>query len=304
MNENHYSFLTVGKTAESSNGSSAGFKRYVGIGSSYVLAVNPDKKKRDELLGYESQEEPKYVVEGENGKEAKVTFIVRTDPEASCNNGIELTIPVVYTIRNTPVYNNDKSLVQVIDKYGNSSWANTEDVKAKKTLPGNLKIDHNNYRMAAYGEADLIAFLKQYLCVPGSLDYKDGEWVISDSADEGKFEFGNMKNFFNGDFSEVKQAIGMQPHNKVKLLYGVTTTEGEKGPRQFQTVAIRGNLILRNGAGSKAYAKIEEELSRLKGLGSYPNTEFRVGDLQEWNVEATDFKADSSDSDSVDSLWD
>ena len=40
---NSYSFLTIGKTQESKE--AVEFKRYVGVGSSYVIAVNPTSLK-------------------------------------------------------------------------------------------------------------------------------------------------------------------------------------------------------------------------------------------------------------------
>ena len=93
--EQHFCFLAIGKTTESIE-SSASFKRYIGVGSSFVKAVNPDKKTLDELMGYESQSEPEYLVDTDNGKEARITFIVVTDPET--NNGIEIKNRLTITL--------------------------------------------------------------------------------------------------------------------------------------------------------------------------------------------------------------
>ena len=125
-----FSFLAIGKTQESSE--TQNFKRYVGLASSYVLAVNPDKKKLDELRGFESPNEPEYVKDTDNGKEAHINFLVKTDPEA--NNGIELISQLMFTLRNAPDYNRDQTKVRVIDNYGNATWANAEDAKAGKKL--------------------------------------------------------------------------------------------------------------------------------------------------------------------------
>ena len=69
-----YCFLTVGTTKDTE--SSTGFKRYVGLGNSYILAVNPDKKLSDELLGFESANEPEYVKDTEDGKEVHINFLL------------------------------------------------------------------------------------------------------------------------------------------------------------------------------------------------------------------------------------
>ena len=63
-----FSFLVIGKTQESKDKQE--FKRYIGVASSYVVAVNPSKKELDEIRGFESQNEPEYIKDTENGKEA------------------------------------------------------------------------------------------------------------------------------------------------------------------------------------------------------------------------------------------
>ncbi len=293
-----FCFLNIGKTQESSE-ASEGFKRYVGLGSSYVKAICPNKKELDEIMGYESQNEPEYVVEGDNGKEVHLTFIVETDPET--NNGIDIKNRLMFTLRNSPAYNRDETKVQVIDRYGNTSWASTEDAKAGKALASNLKIDQNNYRMAAVGEADLVAFLKAFLCVPNSLDYSNGVWTVSKDADNGEFALENIKDYFKGDFSELKKAIALQPNNKVKLLYGVRTTDEGK---QYQAVCSRGEFILRNSANATAIAKLEKDLATAKANGSYANIDYRVCDLQEWIVEPTDLANAPADSKDNEMPWD
>ena len=180
------------------------------------------------------------------------------------------------------------------DKYGNSVRVNSEDAKAGKALAPNMKIDQNNYRIAYSGEADLVAFLKQYLGVPYSLNYINGTWVVSDKAQEGLFELEKIKDYFNGDFSEVRKAISLQEHNKVKLLYGVRTAETENGTRQYQTIATKGDFILRNNAGSNAIAKLEKDLKSAKDAGSYSTTDFEVCELKEWTVQPTNLDTPSA----------
>ncbi len=280
----NYLFLTVGKTTESKE--AAGIKRYIGYGSSHVIAVNPKKAELDNLMGYTSQSDPEYTGSDDNGNWARVTFIVRTDPN-SCN-GIEITNRLSFTLYNTPAYNKDKTKVQVIDDYGNATWATVEDAKAGNKLMSTngkeLKIA-NKYRMACRGEADLVAFLKTYLCVDDAFNYVNGSWTLKDNADDYKFALEHIKDYFKGDFSEVKDAIALQPNNKIKLLYGIHTTDEGK---QYQTIATRDRLILRNSAGSKAYEKAEKELMNIKQSGGYATTEFAVQELAEYDVKATD----------------
>lgn len=287
-----YCFLAIGKTQESKE--TQEFKKYVGVASSFVVAVNPTKKELEDIYGREMANDPEYVVDTDNGKEARIRFIVKTDPKT--NNDIEIINNVMFTLRNTPAYNKANTKVQVIDKYGNTTWANVEDAKAGKHLVsdnGNeLKID-SSYRMACVGEADLITFLKVYLGVGEAFNYVNGSWVKKDNADDYLFSLEHIKDYFKGDFSEIKEAIALQPNNKIKLLYGVRTTDEGK---QYQTVATRSTMFLHNNAGSKSYEKLEKELANAKDNGAYSTTEFKVQELAEYNVEPTDLSTTSEES--------
>ena len=300
--ENHFSFLVVGKTQESTE-TQEGFKRYIGLASSYVLAVNPKKKELDELMGYESANEPEYIRETDNGKEALVTFIVRTDPEV--NNGIEITNKLTFTLRNARAYNKDQTKVQVTDDFGNSSWIPVDDANAGKAIlqaDGNPKKIDTKYRIAAVGECDLINFLRTYLGVPDGFGYVNGIWVKKENADEGKFCLEHFKDYLNGDFSELREALALRPNNKVKLLYGVRTNEG----KQYQAIASREGLVLRNNAGSKQIAQLEKDLANAKQNGAYATTEFKVQELQEYTVQPTNLEqpANSNDNGAGAMPWD
>ena len=281
------SFLAIGKTQESKE-AGEGFKRYVGVGSTFIKGVQPTKKEIDDFFGFESQAEPEYVKDGDNGKEAHITFLLQTDPEA--NNGIELKSRALITLRQAPAYNKDKTKVQVIDQYGNYTWVDVEDAKAGKAVIHNgnpAKID-TKYRMAYAGECDLVAFLKKYLCVQDAFNYVNGTWVKKSDADDYKFALEHINDYFQGNFSELKEAIKLQPNNKVKLLYGVRTTDDGK---QRQTVCTRGELILPNAANANAFTRLERDLVNAKQNGAFQNTDYRVCELQEWTVEPTNLES-------------
>jgi hypothetical protein len=291
--KNSYSFLVVGKTQESKEAGESSFKRYIGVGSTFIKGVQPTKKEIDEFFGYESQNEPEYVVTTDNGKEARITFLLQTDPEV--NNGIELKTRAMFTLRLVPAYNRDQTKVQVIDGYGNYTWANIDDAKAGKpilTANGNpAKID-TKYRMACVGECDLVAFLKKYLWITDAFNYVNGVWVKKEDADNYKFALENIKDYFNGNFKELKDAIALQPNNKLKLLYGVRTTEEGK---QYQAVCTRGELILPNATNESAMTRLEKNLANAKQNGAYQNIDYRVQKLQEYVVEPTNLTSDSRD---------
>lgn len=291
---NSYSLLVVGKTQESTEAQE--YKRYIGLGSSFVVAVNPTKKELETIYGREQANDPEYVVDTDNGKEARVTFIVKTDPKIT--NGIEILSRVMFTLRNAPVYNQDKTKIQVIDEYGNTAWGIAEDVKAGKKLLSKegkeLKIA-DKYRMCCVGEADLVGFLKSYLWVQDAYSYINDAWVLNKNHADCVFALENIKDYFKGDFSEIKDTIAMQPNNKVMLLYGIYTTN--KG-KQYQTVATRNGMVLPNAAGSKAIEGLTKNLARAKASGSYKTTEFIVQPLAEFTVQPTDFSTPAADTSS------
>ena len=285
----NFTMLAIGKTQESKEPQS--FTRYIGMASSYVLAVNPGKKKLDELLGFESQAEPEYIKEDEQGKYLNLTFIVRTDPES--NNGIEITNRATITLRPKPAYNRDQTKVQVLDQYGNYAWVDTEIAKAGGKVENIQKLD--NYHIACVGECALVEFLKMYLGVPEAYDYINGSWIKKENHKDGIFYLEHLKDYFNGNIQEIKDAINLQPNNKIKLLYGVRTTEEGK---QYQTVCTREKLMAYNAAGSKTEAKIERELTRIKEAGGMPTTEYKVQPLQEYTVQPSNLSNAAPDSSS------
>lgn len=289
-----FSFLTVGKTAESTEAGESTFKRYIGLGSSYVLAVNPDAKELEKIYGREMPV-PEYYGDKDGVKWARIDFIVKTDPEVC--NGVDIINRATFFLRNEGVINREGTRQQVIDGYGNATYGNIDDVKEKKpllTANGNPAKIASVYRPAYAGEADLVAFLKAYLVVPDAFIYPNGKWELGPDSDNGKFALDNIKDYFSGNVKEVKDAIALQPNNKVKLLYGVRTTDDNK---QYQDVCTRGDMILPNF--SNRVEALEKRLAEAKANGSWPNTEYKVCALQEYVVEASNLDSMIEDNSSA-----
>lgn len=285
MEKSSYNFLTVGKTSESTE-AGEGYKRYIGLGSSYVIAVNPDAKKLEEIYGREMPV-PDYYGEKDGVKWARVDFILKSDSEVC--NGIETIAKATFFLRNEAAINREGTRQEAIDIYGNAAYGDIQDIKDKKpilTSNGNPAKIGPVYRPAFSGEANLVAFLKAYLVVPQALIYPNGKWEVGPDADNGKFGLDNIKDYFTGNFKEIRDAIALQPNNKVKVLYGVRTTDDNK---QYQDICTRGDMILPNY--SKSVDKLEKRLAEYKASGAFPNTEYKVCALQEYKVEASDLDA-------------
>ena len=286
-------FMAFATGKESTEGSSV--KRYIGVGSVSVVGVNPTKEDLSKFYGGAVIEnEPEYLGTAEVGPEGnkkkvnqvRLDFIIKTDPE-KCN-GIEATTKVVFFLRQEYRFNRDQTKVQIIDKYGRTAWATSEEVKAKSipqyaSGPANIDVD---YRPAFIGEEELTEFIKAYLNIPNPMNYVNGTWVDKTPAEKAEAEarLDNVDAYFKGDFKELKRIISYQPNNKVKVLFGVKTTADGK---QYQ--AIYGQKFLKNNITD--YSKLEKEVKERKEAGAYADTEFMVCPLKEYVVEATDFSS-------------
>ena len=306
---NSFSFLTIGKTIESTN---TEFKRYVGLGQSEILALNPTKKQLEEIYGREVQNEPQYFGTDEQTgvKWARLDFIVKTVPEAC--NGIDITSHATFTIRAEKYANADGSKVRVLDAYGNSLWMNAEDANNHKqpTLSsgGNAKIAQ--YRIAYKGEPELVDFLRKYLLIPNAFEYVNGSWALKkmkhineltkEEAEKDDvlvyenhmlaLDKSDFDSFFKGDVSALWSEIENKKKIKplaVTLLYGIRTNNEGK---QYQTVCTGYDTVLYKNPNAKAIAKLESDIVRAKQSGLYSNIDYRVQELQEYSVEPTNLE--------------
>lgn len=259
-------------------------KRYIGVAPVNVLAVNPSKEELEGIYNTTLDKAPEYIgtqdVEGKKVPYARVDFVVKAVAE-KCG-GIDMTTKVSYFLRKEFRYNKEHTKVQVIDKYGRTAWvtkeqAATHEIPQYANGPANLDKD---YRPVYVGEEDLTNFIKAFLVIPNVQKYVDGKWVMVDNPSECEARLGEVDKLFDGNFSEVKEIIGYQPNNKVKILFGVRTTDDGK---QYQAAFTQ--KVLTNSTTD--YSRLDAELKERKEAGAYPTTEFVVGPLNEYKVEAT-----------------
>ena len=276
------SFMAFSAGKESTEGGA--IKRYIGVAPVKVLATNPTKAELEALYNTTLEKDVEYIgtqnIEGKDVPYARIDFIVRTDAE-KCD-GIEMTTKVSYFIRKEYRFNGEKTKVQVIDKYGRTAWvtkeqANAHEIPEYKNGPANLDKD---YRPCYVGEEDLTNFIKTYLNIPNVQKYVNGKWELVDNPAECEARLDGIDKFFAGDFKELKEIMSYQPNNKVKVLFGVRTTDDGK---QYQ--AAYTQMVLRNGVTD--FSKLDKDLQERKANGAYSTTEFEVTPIHEYNVEST-----------------
>lgn len=288
-----FSFMAISKGTKSTEGNVV--KRYIGVAPVFVLSVNPNKEELEKLYNTQLENAPEYLSEIEVGEDrhkvpnVRIDFIVKTNAE-KCN-GIDFTTKVSFFIRKEARVNREGSKVQVIDKYGRTAWVTKEQYKNKE-IPvyanGPANID-KDYRACFHGEEELTNFIRAYLGIPNVMKYikDESKWIMVEHPEECEVRLEHIEDYFKGDFSELREAIALQPTNKVKVLFGVKTTDDNK---QYQ--AIYTQMFLMNKVTN--YSKLDEDLQKRKAAGAYPTTEFTVCDLKEYTVEATDFNSTNS----------
>lgn len=279
------------------------FKRYIGVCPVFIKAVNPDKKEHESLFNTTLDEAPKYVdtkedQSGNTYKNAKIAIVLQPDVEKI---GFEMPLVTMALFLQDRPRGATSGKTQVIDKYGRTAWA-TADELAAHAIPmyanGPADID-KDYRPAYVGEEELMEFVKAYLCIPSvtTWDAESRKMVPNTKVkpEECECRFDNLDKVFKGDFSEIKDALGFQPTNKVKVLLGVRT-DTESG-RLYQSVYTR--KFLKNSASnfSSLDKEIQEMIKNAAKNGRTLNTEYDVAPVHEYVVSATTFQPSESSGD-------
>lgn len=272
------------------------FKRYIGVAPVMIKAINPTKKEHEELFNTTLEEDPKYLSvvedsEGNSFKSARIQLVFQPDIEKI---GFEMPLVTMSLfIQNRPRVGTSSGKTQVIDKYGRTAWVTAEELAAH-AIPvysnGPADID-KDYRPAYVGEEDLMAFVKAYLCIP---DVTMWDTILRKRVpntrvkpEECECRFDNLDKIFSGDFSEVKDALGFQPTNKVKVLLGIRTDS--KTGKLFQTVYTRTFLKNSSNNYNSLDKEIQENIKNATENGRTIDTEYQVVPVHEYSVEPTVF---------------
>ena len=279
-------FASGSESTEESN-----IKRYIGIAPVSVLAVNPTKAELEAIYGRTLEKDIEYITEvekdGVKTKQVRIDFIIATDPIKS---GIDLKTKMSFFVRGDFNYNKDASKVQVIDKFGRTAWVTVEQAKNHEIPvysngPANLDAD---YRPCLRGEEDLSNFIKTYLNVASPVTWVDGKFVPKASTEGCEARLDKIAEYVKGNFTELKGLIKLQPNNKVKVLFGVKTTDDNK---QYQTIYTQ--MVLKPNVTD--YKRIQKEVEERQATGAMSNVDFSFSNLKEYDVTSTDFKADDDD---------
>lgn len=269
-------------------------KLYIGVAPVFIVGVNPNKAEYEKLFNRTLDDAPVYIGESEVGPEGdrvkvpqiRIDFIVKTDAE-KC--GVELTDRITFFLSKAMNFNRDRSKVEVINKYGESTYLPIACVEGTEPIPDNMKwYDTSGMRPTYIGEADLTAFIKAFLNIPSKSYRKGNEVVFIKNLADAEAKLDRIESYFRGDVSELKSVIGLQPNNRVKVMFGVKTNDDNN---QFQAVYTK--KFLKNMVND--YSKLDEDLQARKNAGAYPSVEFLAEPIKEYTVESTDFSSPAND---------
>lgn len=271
--------IKIGKQSEEGT-----FKLYKGVAAVNVLAVNPNKAELEKITGRTYDEEPVYRGKDEDGNDTmRITFYTKTNADAKVNSGIELILPITFTLVKSRRVGQQSGKIQIIDNYGRTAWATPAELEAK-TIPvyskglANISAD---YRAAAVGEEYLINFLIKWLNIPAPANYKDGKWIMKDNPEDSEVAL-NLAKIFAGDVSELIEVVSMAREYLVKVAVGIKTTEDGK---QYHAVFTRE--FAKNAVTD--YSKLDAAIKEFQNNGGAPNTVFDATPLHENVVESTQF---------------
>ena len=261
------------------------YKNYIGWAQTKVLAVNPTMEERNKLLGITSEKIPEYTdTDNEGVKYARITFYVQ--PLYEDGTPVGPIVDATFFIRDAYRYNRDKTKVQVIDKYGYSGWATQEECKnhsqLKSTAGNNLRIS-TDYRPAYTGEIALIEFIKTYLNIDEYITYENKAWVVNkkNNPEDCECEV-EVKNFFTGNFNEIKDIPKLMPENTLKMVFGIRKVED----KVYQTVYT--NTVAK--ANSRNVNNIIKDITERKSNGGLSNQEYDGEYIHEYTVTPTNLE--------------
>lgn len=285
------------------NQKESGKKFYVGLTSVSVVAINPNRKELNKLLGKEDKDDDKeieYVDEYEDTPRVRMSIWLRDQQ----NDNLYVHS---FNILNKERLNKTGDKSQYINSTCTTSWVDDEenlpewftkftDYKTKEVL------GDKTYRKALQGEDELANFIRAWL---GKLNWNHPDTEVEI----------NTKDLFAGKFKELQSQIEGDFDTSFVVLLGVKTVEpkeGEEGEtKQYQTIYgksfLPGSFIkyINNGMNfpnertQKIWGKFYEEVTGEYGANFYvelePLAEYdKSRDLAASTEKKQEVEADSS----------
>lgn len=275
------------------------YKKYVGVASVNVVAVNPDNATLRKF-GYEIAEdadEPAYTatreVDGRTIKSARIRLLVQLQDIED-----KPVISLDFWVRPEVMTNREGTKCKIIDQYGRTAWATKEEFQNNEVptyANGNKANISTPYRMCHHGEEELVSFLLKYLNVTPLqvFDRARNGWI--DSKNPGKLTIDDWKGLCEANVKEIKTYLATQPENRVKVILGIRSTDDNRTYQTFLNTGFIGNGS-RIDLGTGEYASARKLIDRYFEGREDSQYQFSASSVKEWKEMATKVEESSSDS--------
>lgn len=277
------------------------FKRYIGVCPVFVKAVNPNKEEHEKLFNTTLEEAPVYVQdkednEGNTYKNVRISIVMQPDIEKIGFEMPLVTMPLFVT--NQKQFGAKSGKYQVVDKYGRFAWATEAEISAKEipTNSNGKKADiSNDYRIAYVGEEALTKFIRAFLYISEITVWDNNKQCrVPNTKDkpeecECRLDVKTFEKLFKGDFSDIKDILGFQPTNKIKVCLGVRT-DANSG-KLFQSVYTKKFISNAATNYSSLDKMLQEDISYAAENNKVLNTEYSAETVHEYSVTPTNFSA-------------
>lgn len=280
-------------------------KKYIGVSSVSIVAINPNNEKLRKF-GWvipDDAKEPEYAYNKAENTSGRVRFLVQLQ-EPEDKPVIAMDFWIRPEVRITGKEGDAVRKCQVIDSFGRTAFATKEEFKAHK-IPqyskGPAQIA-SNYKACHVGEAELVQFLMKFLNVTPlqRFDRVKNAWV--DNKAPGELTIDNWDKLCEGDCTEIAEYISLQENNRVKVIFGVRSTDENRNYQTFLSTLFLGNGAFADkttGLYTNAQKEIDKYMERMNP-DSGITVSFSAAPVRQWQVTATESVSDNSDEDMPD----
>lgn len=282
------------ESKQSVSGEIVDIKKYIGVASVNVLALNPNNEK---LRKYgwsipEDAPEPTYVTTDSEGKKsARVRFLVQIQELEE-----KPIVAMDFWIREDVQFNRDKTKCKIIDKYGRTAFGTKDEVKSK-SIPqysnGPAQISPD-YKFCHVGEEELVSFLMKYLNITPLTTFSRLKNEFVPTTNPGILTIDHWDWLMKGKMDELAGYIAMQPSNRVKVVFGIRNTEDNKSYQTFLNGTFLSNGSFVNKVSGE-YAQARKAIDRWAEYHTNGMTTFSAEPIKEWSVSATQVTEQSDD---------
>lgn len=251
---------------------------YVGYDSFVVLAINPTKEELAKIYGTTADrlKDQVYVnAKGEEtqGREVSIKVYVKCINQVNNKDFINC---IKFKVKEGIFVGQTTGKHQVIDDYGQTAWVTEEEFK-NKAIPvfsNGSKANIGKYRHTYRGEAELVAFIRNWLGFPdpiiregydlntkkfASIRWKEGEEL---EACEFNFDIADWKEIFKGNFKILQDLLKGHEAFQFKGFAGISSKDN-------QDYQIMSRTTLRNDASTNQIKKVSAELTGSKVTDRY-----------------------------------